>query len=54
METDANKTIRKTKNKWEHDLRDDMKELKVNNWISCIQDRNIWKLYVEKAKTFNN
>ena len=31
---------------------DDMKKLKIKNWTSCIQDRNEWKLYVEKAKTF--
>ena len=54
MATDTNKTIRKTKNRWEDDIRKDMKELKVKNWITCIQDRNNWKLYVEKTKTFNN
>ena len=41
-------------NRWEDNIRKDMEELKVKNWISCIQDRNNWKLYVEKAKTFNN
>ena len=29
-----------------------MKKLKIKNCTSCIQDRNKWKLYVEKAKTF--
>jgi len=29
-----------------------MKTLKIKNWTSCIQDRNMWKSYVEKAKTF--
>ena len=29
-----------------------MKKLNIKNWASCIQDRNKWKLYVEKAKTF--
>jgi hypothetical protein len=37
------------KNRWEDDLRNDMKKLKIKN---CIQDRKNWKLYVEKAKTF--
>jgi hypothetical protein len=23
-------------------------------WTNCIQDRNNWKLYVEKAKTFKD
>jgi len=43
METDVNKTIRKTKNRWEDDKRNDMKKLKIKNWTSCIQDRNNWK-----------
>ena len=50
METDVNKTIRKTKNRWEDDIRNDMKKMKIKNWTSCIQDRSKWKLYVEKAK----
>ena len=54
METNFNKTIRKTKNVWEDDIRNDMKKLKIRNWTSCIQDRNNWKLYVEKTKTFND
>jgi hypothetical protein len=40
------------KNRWEDDIRDDIKKLKIKNWTSCIQDRNKWKLYDEKAKTF--
>ena len=42
------------KNRWEDDIRRDIEELKVKNWICCIQDRNNWKLYVERAKTLNN
>jgi hypothetical protein len=44
--------LRRPKNRWEDDIRNDMKKLKVKNWTSCIQDRNKWKLYVEKDKTF--
>jgi hypothetical protein len=40
------------KNRWEDDIINDMKKLKIKNWTSCIQDPNKWKLYVEKAKTF--
>jgi len=54
METDVNKNIRKNKNRWEDDIRKVMKKLKIKNWTSCIQDRNNWKLYVEKVKTFND
>ena len=33
------------KNRWENDIINDIKKLKINNWPSCIQDRNKWKLY---------
>ena len=42
------------KNRWEDDIRKDMTKLQKKNWTSCIQYRNNWKLYVEKAKTFND
>ena len=38
------------KNRWDDDIRNDMKKLKIKNWTNCLQDRNNWKLYVEKAK----
>jgi len=28
------------KNRWEDDIRNDMKKLKIKNWTSCIQDRS--------------
>ena len=40
------------KNRWEDDIINDMKKLKIKNWTSRIQDCNKWKLYVQKAKTF--
>ena len=40
------------KNRWEDDIINDAKKLKIKNWTSCIQDCNKWKLYVEKAKAF--
>jgi hypothetical protein len=40
------------KNRWEYNVINDMKKLKIKNWTNSIQDRNKWKLYVEKAKTF--
>jgi hypothetical protein len=39
------------KNIWEGDIINDTKKMKIKNWTSCIQDRNEWKLYGEKAKT---
>ena len=42
------------KNRWKDDIRNDKKKLKIKNQTSCIRDRNDCKLYVEKAKTFND
>ena len=41
-------------NRWEDDIRNDMKKLKIKNWISCIQDRNMWKSFVKRAKTLKD
>ena len=40
------------KNRWEVDIRNDLKKLKIKIWTSHIQDRNKWKLYVERGRTF--
>jgi hypothetical protein len=42
------------KSRWEDNIINDMKKLKIKNWTSYIQDHNKWKLYVEKAKTFKD
>jgi hypothetical protein len=42
------------KNRWEDDIRNDMKKMKIKNWTNCIQDRKNWKLFVEKAKIFKD
>jgi len=44
--------LERPKHRWEDDIINDMKKLKIKNSTSYIQDRNKWKLYVEKAKTF--
>jgi hypothetical protein len=38
------------KYRWEDVIRNDMKKLKIKNLTSYIQDRNKWKLYVEKVQ----
>jgi hypothetical protein len=48
------KPLGRPTNRWEDDIRNDMKKLKIKNWTSCIQDRSKWKLYVERAKTFED
>jgi hypothetical protein len=37
--------------KWENDIKEDLRILKINNWTICSQDRVNWKVVVEKAKT---
>jgi hypothetical protein len=37
----------------ENDIKNDLKEMKLNNWKIYIQDRNKLKRIVDKAKTFN-
>jgi hypothetical protein len=44
--------LSRPKNRWEDDIRNYMEKLKIKNWSNCIQDRNNWKLYVQKVKTF--
>jgi hypothetical protein len=39
--------------RWENDIKNDLKEMKLNNCRICIQDRNKCKGIVDEAKTFN-
>ena len=39
------------KNRWIDDILKDIKELNINNWPICIQNRSKWKSFIEKAKT---
>jgi hypothetical protein len=39
--------------RWEDDIKQDISQLKIQNWISCVQDRGKWKEVVEKFTTFN-
>jgi hypothetical protein len=42
------------KNRWEDDIINDMKKLKIKNWTCCIQDRNKWKFKVRRPKHLKN
>jgi hypothetical protein len=46
------RALGRPKNRWEDDITNDMKKMNIKNLISCIQYHNKWKLYAEKAKTF--
>jgi hypothetical protein len=39
------------KSRWEDDDRNDLKKMKLIKWTEQVQDRLIWKVIVEKAKT---
>jgi hypothetical protein len=41
------------KYRWGVSIKQDICQLKIQNWIACVQDRGKWKEVVEKAKTFN-
>jgi hypothetical protein len=38
------RTLGRPNNRWEDDIRNNIKKLKIKKWDSCIQDRNKWKL----------
>ena len=42
------------KYKWEEDIKQDICQMKIKNWIACVEDRGKWKEVVEKAKIFND
>jgi len=41
------------KYRWEDNIIQDLGQMKIKNWITCVQDRAKWKDVVEKAKTSN-
>jgi hypothetical protein len=43
----------KPKYRWEDNIKQDICQMKIKNWIVCVQDRGQWKEFVEKAKTSN-
>jgi len=43
------------KYRWEDNIKQDIRQMKIRNWTACVQDREKWKEeVVEKVKTFNN
>jgi hypothetical protein len=43
--------VGRPKSRWENDVRNDMKGMKLMKWTEQVQDRVKWKVIVEKAKT---
>jgi len=42
------------KSRWEDNVRNDLKKMKLIKWIEQVQDRLKWKGIVEKAKTLSD
>jgi hypothetical protein len=51
METIHRKTVGRPKSRWEDDVRNDLKKMKLIKWTGQVQDRHKWKDAVEKGKT---
>jgi len=43
---------RRHRYRWEDKIVQDLGQMKIKNWLTCVQDRVNWKDVVEKAKTF--
>ena len=43
--------MRRPKSRWEDDVKNDLKKMKLTKWVEQVQDRRTWKDIVEKAKT---
>jgi len=41
------------KYRWEDNIIQDIGQMKIKNWLTCVQDRAKWKDVVEKVKTSN-
>jgi len=39
--------------RWEDNIIQDLGQMKIKNWLTCVQDRAKWEDVVEKAKTSN-
>lgn len=37
---------------WENDMKEDLRNMKINNWTKFIEEWVIWKEIVQKAKPF--
>jgi len=43
----------RSKHRWEDNIIQDLGQMNIKNWLTCVQDRAKWKDVVEKAKTSN-
>jgi hypothetical protein len=50
-ESFTERPVGKPKSRWEDDVRNDLKKMKLIKWTEQVQDLLKWKGFVEKAKT---
>jgi hypothetical protein len=43
--------VGRTRKRWQEDVMEDLKELKIKNWKETAKDRGTWRDLAEKAKT---
>ena len=43
--------VRKRRQRWQDDVMEDLKKLKIKNWMKTAEDRRTWRDLAEKAKT---
>jgi hypothetical protein len=51
MDTMSTTSLGRPKNRWEDDVTNDVKNMRINSWKDCIRKRPKWNEVVEKAKT---
>ena len=42
------------KYRWKDNIKQDICQMNIKNWIACMQDRGEWKEVIEMAKTFHH
>ena len=53
MAAACNSTSGKTDNRWDDDVKNDLRKMKITKWSELTHDRLEWKKIVEKAKTLH-
>jgi hypothetical protein len=43
--------VGRPKHRWDDDVRNDLRKMKLLKWMEQTQNRQVWKKVVEKAKT---
>ena len=47
----SKRPIGRPKTRWEDDVLEDIKSIKISNWKEIAQNRDSWKKVVEEART---